>query len=55
MGSLRTKLFVVIQNGEFKFGFLGLIKTVVYGGFQAENKIKKKIRKRTPLSIGLLG
>ena len=31
----------MIQNGEFKFGFLGLIKSVVYGGLQAEYKMKK--------------
>ena len=31
----------MIQNGEFQFGFFGLIKTVVYGGLQAEYKMKK--------------
>ena len=35
----------MIQNGEFQFGFLGLIKTIVYGGLQTENKMKKNKKK----------
>ena len=41
MGFLRVNDLQLAQNGEFQFGFLGLIKTVVYGGLQAENKMKK--------------
>ena len=47
MGFLRTKWFIVIQNGEFQFGFLVLIKTIVYGGLQAENKMKKNKKKNS--------
>ena len=32
---------------EFQFGFLGLIKTVVYGDLQAENKMKKNKKKNS--------
>ena len=37
----------MIQNGEFQFGFLGLIKTVVYGGLHAENKMNKNKKKNS--------
>ena len=37
----------MIQNGEFKFAFLGLIKIVVYGGLQDENKMTKNKKKNS--------
>ena len=36
-----------LKNGEFQFGLWDFVKTVVYGGFQAENKIKKKKKKNS--------
>ena len=43
----------MIQNCEFQFGFYGLMKTmyfgktVVYGGLQAKNKMKKNKKKNS--------
>ena len=36
----------MIQIDEFQFGFLGLIKIVVYGRLQAENKMKEKKKEK---------
>ena len=37
----------MIQNGEFQFRFLGLMKIVVYGGLQTENKMNKNKKKNS--------
>ena len=43
----------MIQNGEFQFGLWDLMKTVdfgktvVYGGLQAKNKMKKNKKKNS--------
>ena len=35
------------QNGEFVLDYRNLVKTMVNGGFQAENKIKKNKKKNS--------
>ena len=35
------------KNREFQFGFQDLVKTVMYGGLQAKNKMKKHKKKNS--------